>query len=338
MVYAAPYTIEALAGVRIGSDSGQPNFQQAESEIELRDAPFESARLRVELETTCFPFDGWQTNPPPAGQRWPADCDAFDRNFEISLDDPAEGTAGPPGLELVRAITPFGGPLTLDVDITDVANGSPGKHRLFVHITTWSDPAGQSTGSSGGWNVSARIEVVPGPAPRRVLAVRPLFYDSVTEPGGEPIEFETPAGTLTTRLEYRATGHGGVTFAPGCGATAPADEFCRRQHALIADGAPLSDVEPWRDDCDTLCTIARQNSAGGGFDYCAENPCGAISSVRAERAGWCPGSVSEAFSFEHAAFAAAGRTVVAGKFRTWQSVQAGACRPCSLRLEAELSG
>jgi hypothetical protein len=47
------------------------------------------------------------------GVRRPADCDAFDRNFEIALDEPDADSGAPPGLELVRAITPFGGPLRL---------------------------------------------------------------------------------------------------------------------------------------------------------------------------------------------------------------------------------
>jgi hypothetical protein len=55
---------------------------------------------------------------------------------------------------------------------------------------------------------------------------------------------------------------------------------------------------PWRDDCDTLCTLAHQDNANGGFDYCKENPCGAIASVKAPRANWCPGSETPPFSWD----------------------------------------
>jgi hypothetical protein len=290
-----PYVIQVFDTVRIGSDPSQPNFQRANTQIDLRGAPFERVRLVVDLSTTCFPFDSWQTNRPPAGQNWPADCDAFDRNFELSLDNPMSPDAGQPGIELVRAITPFGGPMQLDVDITDVANGRPGKQELTAYIATYTDSEGQVSGSNGGWNVSARLEVAPGPAPRTVLAVIPLFYGAVGVPESEPASFETPAGTARSRLEYRATGHGGVAF--GCGVQT-AEEFCPRTHTLLADGAVIADILPWRDDCATLCTLAHYGPDASGFDYCVENPCGAPASVRASRANWCPGSISPPFAWE----------------------------------------
>jgi hypothetical protein len=300
---APPYSIDALDSVRIGSDSSKPNFQRASAAIDLRDGPFESARLEVELETTCFPFESWSQNPPPAGHNWPADCDAFDRNFEVALDEPEDPATDPPGLELVRAITPFGGPMKLEADITDVANGLPGPHELSVLITTWSDSAGQVSGADGGWNVSARIHLVPGTPPRRVLAVLPLFYDSVGVADGEPISFSVPDSAAGTRVEYRATGHGGVGF--GCGA-ATAEEFCRRTHTIFADGEIIADLTPYRDDCATLCTLDHYGAEAGGFDYCRENPCGAIDSVRAPRANWCPGSVTPPFTWELDSLASAG--------------------------------
>ena len=295
--YAAAYTIDAFDNVRINSDSAKENFQKASTSIDLRDAPFESVTLVIDLDTTCFPFESWQGNPPPAGHNWPADCDAFDRNFEFILDEPVDADLDPPGIELVRAITPFGGPLHLEVDITDVANGSPGEHLLTTRITTWSDASGQVTGADGGWNVTTRIDVVPGPAPREVLAVRSLYNGSRTEPGIEPLAIEVPDGTVSTRLEYRVTGHGAATFAPGCGLS-PAEEFCRRTHALFVDESLFADVDPWRDDCDQLCTLAHQGPANGGFDYCMENPTGAIESVRAPRSNWCPGSLTPPFVFD----------------------------------------
>ncbi|WP_437624912.1 peptide-N-glycosidase F-related protein [Sorangium sp. So ce1151] len=295
---ATPLSIAAFEKVRITSDSGQPNFQQANTELELPDGPFTSVKLVVDLETTCYPFETWENNPPPEGQSWPADCDAFDRNFEFSLDDPGDPAAGPPGIELVRAITPFGGPLHLEVDITDVANGlAAGKHRLRAVIPTWSDASGQVSGSNGGWNVSATIEAVPGPAPRKVLAVIPLFNGSQTsadKPG--PLSLRVPEGTVSSRLEYRATGHGGGEIETGC--IGPAEEFCKRTHRILVDGAEIERIRPWRDDCEELCTLTHYGPAGDGFDYCLENPCGAIESVRAPRANWCPGSESPPFAWD----------------------------------------
>jgi hypothetical protein len=141
--------------------------------------------------------------------------------------------------------------------------------------------------------VSAHLEVVPGAAPRNVLAVVSLFNGSQNSPDPIPaISFQAPPGTSSSRLEYRATGHGGVMGA--CGPS-PAEEFCIRTHALFVDGSVVTDFVPWRDDCADLCTIAHTDVIGNGFDYCLENPCGAIQSVQASRANWCPGSETPPF-------------------------------------------
>jgi hypothetical protein len=297
-----PYGVVAFDDVRIGSDSSKPNFQQASSEIDFGSGPFASATLVVDLDTTCFPFEKWQDNPPPTGHNWPADCDAFDRNFELVLDPPADAS-GAPGIELVRAITPFGGPMHFEIDVTDVANGRPGQHQLRTQITTWSDASGQVTGADGGWNVTARLDFVPGAAPRKVLAVLPLYDGNMTMATEPAVSIQVPDGTVGSRLEYRVTGHGGVAF--GCG-TATAEEFCLRTHSVFVDEKLQADVIPWRDDCAELCTIAHQGPASGGFDYCAENPCGAIPSVQAPRANWCPGSVTPPFEWDFDALRAPG--------------------------------
>lgn len=292
--YADPYTIDAFDNVRITSDSSQPDFQHATVDVDFHDGPFASVKLVADLATTCYPFDGWKNDPPPSGQNWPADCDAFDRNYEFSLDDPAN-PGDPPGIELERAITPFGGPEHLEVDLTDVANGLPGKHTLKVTIPTWSDGAGQVSGSNGGWNVTAKIEVIPGVAPHKVLAVEPLYYGSedstvTTDPTAD---FTVPDGTTDARIEYRVTGHGGGPVASSC--IGPADEFCQRTHTAFVDTTQVGLLDPWRNNCDTLCTIQHQGPATGGFDYCKENPCGAVASVKAPRANWCPGSETPPF-------------------------------------------
>ncbi len=298
ITYPAAYSIQAFDNTRITSDSNQPNFQRATADIELHDGPFASVKLSVDLSSTCYPFDKWKTNAPPAGQNWPADCDAFDRNFEFLLDEPADPAKDPPAFELVRAITPFGGPLHLDIDITDVANGiAAGQHKLTVVIPTWSDGAGQVSGSNGGWNVSASIEAVPGAPPRKVLAAIPLFNGIQSQlPGPGAISFETPANTKSARLEYRVTGHGSGDEAGDAACIGPAEEFCRRTHVIYADGNVLDSFKPWRTDCADLCTITHY--APWNIDYCLENPCGAIPSVQAYRANWCPGSVTPPMTWD----------------------------------------
>lgn len=279
-----PLRIPLFERARITSEQGEPNFQNVRTSFTIPEGVYADARLVVRLESSCYPFEEWTR--PPAGHRWPSDCDAFDRNFEFTLNDPTSD-GDPPAFELVRAITPFGGPMTFDVDMTDFANALPGEHRLRAHITTWGDGAGQVSGERGGWWVSADLELVEGPAPREVLALVPLFngswhHDTVFD----PIPFTIPEGTTNAVIEYRVTGHGGAEpdrFV----CVGPAEEFCRRPHSVAIDDRLVLQTDPWRDDCDQLCTLVQEP-----FEHCAENPCGALSSVRAPRANWCPGDVT----------------------------------------------
>ena len=286
-----PYTLTVFDNTRINSHGDQENFQNAFADVDLINGPFSNVTLTIDLETTCFPFEEWTA--PPSGERWPADCDAFDRNFEFILD-PATDPEDPPGIELVRAITPFGGPLHIEVDVTDVANARQGLHTIQAHITTWSDGAGQVSGSNGGWSVSAQLDVTPGPMPNIVLALIPLMNTSLGVDQGEgSVSFTVPSRASRTRLEYRTTGHGGGSDSSSA-CIGPAEEFCRRSHSLSLNDAVFYSATPWRDDCAELCTRATNDLLQG--EYCAENPTGAIQSVEAPRANWCPGSVTPPFT------------------------------------------
>jgi Peptide-N-glycosidase F, C terminal len=281
-----PFTIVALDRAGIGSigSAGWANVGQASAGVDWKQGPFTQVTLVVDLESACFPFTKWSADPPPAGENWPADCDAFDRNFNVFLDD----------FEVIHAITPFGGPEHLEVDLTDMANGLPGQHTLRADLASYPDGEGLVTGSNGGWTVSSRVEVTPGPAPRHVLTVIPLYAGAIS--AGDPfpvIAWEVPAETITGRLEYRTSGHGQGTRGPRC--AGPAEEFCDRRHQILVDGSEVDNIEPYRQDCQTLCTMAHEGPADAGFDYCEENPCGAIDSVRASRANWCPGSMTAPF-------------------------------------------
>ena len=295
---AAPHTIKLFDKVRINS-KGTVNVRKAEADFAFDKGPYAKVTLEVELDTSCYPFTKWQANPPPSGHKWPADCDAFDRNFEFLMDPPAQ-SIDPPALELVRAITPFGGPLKYTVDLTDLANGLPGKHKARVTISTWSDSKGQVTGSNGGWWVTARIKAEPGKAPRKVVTVKALFNHSFKK--GTPrqeVTIDVPSAARSAKVEYRVTGHGGGAVDSAC--IGPAEEFCQRWHKIYLDGKEVKKLAPWRKDCAKLCTETKYNS----MTYCKENPCGAISSVKASRANWCPGSVTppEVWTFKELASA-----------------------------------
>lgn len=293
IVSSPPVSTVVLDNARITSDPRSPSYQRVSGDVVL-DAPrHANVTLVVDLESTCFPFSKWELDPPPPGQRWPASCDAFDRAFEITLVDPQDPSA--PAIELVHAATPFGGPLHIEQDVTDVFNGiGAAPRQLQVYISSMADANGQVSGSAGGWNVTAKLVTQAGPAPRDVIAVLPLHYGPITAASASrTFDFDLPAGTTSARIEYVATGHGGGTDS-GC--IGPAEEFCRREHVLTLDGAPLATLDPWRTDCASLCTLVP--GGPGGRSYCAENPCGLPSSVRAPRANWCPGSVTEPWTFD----------------------------------------
>jgi hypothetical protein len=293
---AEPYTLTPFDQSVIASFDGEGVFfQRATETIALTGGPFEKVTLRVKLESPCFPFAKWRQSPPPQGQNWPAECDAFDRNFEFTLDEP-QGEGEPPAVELVRAITPFGGPMAFNIDITDIANGIRSKgtdHTLTVTIPTWSDGAGQVSGSAGRWYVTATVDVVPGKAPRQVLGVVPLVNASIgSDYVFEPIDLDVPRGTRELGLAYRVTGHGG-TADPDSGrdCLSVAEEFCKRRHSVWFDDTALeADWEAWRTDCFDACKTTISDPDGVvGIEFCATNPCGAVQSVRAPRANWCPG-------------------------------------------------
>jgi hypothetical protein len=293
---ATTRTLVVFDAIRISSDPDAEYFQRATVPVDFGDEPVSSATLSVELESPCYPFDRWTDESIPDGHAWPRLCDAFDRSFLFSLDDPTRSSA-PPGLELVRAITPFGGPLSFEVDLTDIVNGRPGLHDLSVDIQTYGDSEGLVSGAKGEWIVTARVELTYGAPPRAVLSVVPLFFGFEQSATPDTIVFEVPRGTRSSRIEYRATGHGGGPRDLSC--LGPAEEFCLRTHTLSVDGAVLSTLQPWRDDCELGCTLTSYQSDTLSIDnYCAENPCGNVESVRAPRAGWCPGSITPPFVFE----------------------------------------
>jgi hypothetical protein len=300
---AEPVVFEALKRVTISSDANAEHFQRASAEVDFGHEPVARAAVSITLESPCFPFAGWADPPVPSGQRWPEPCDAFDRTVSLTLDELATDAGGTPGLELLRAITPFGGPLLVEADVTDVVNGLPGAHQLGLRIDTWSDPDGLVSGAKGEWIASVDLTLWQGAAPRHVLTVVPLELITQTEVDAPAVQLEVPEGATSARLEYRATGHG-AAFAPGC--IGPAEEFCRRTHELRLDGEVLTELSPWRDDCASLCTMTANDSGYGPSSYCAENPCGAPESVRAPRANWCPGSMTPPFAIEAPALLMAG--------------------------------
>ena len=286
-----PVQLSVLTRVHISGDEHDEQFQHALADVDFGPEPVARATLRVTLESPCFPFTGWAELGVPDKQNWPAPCDAFDRTLSVTLDEAEPPSAAAPGVELLRAITPFGGPQQVEADVTDVVNGLPGAHRLGLRIDTWSDADGLVSGSRGEWIASADVLLWPGTPPRRVLAVVPLLLGAQTEAEAEPLTFEVPEGAAGARIDYLVTGHGGA-FSPGC--FGAAEEFCQRTHDLYLDGELLQELSPWR-DCSDNCTLTRNDSGFGPAQYCAQNPCADPNSARASRANWCPGQKTDPF-------------------------------------------
>lgn len=286
--YPDPFSVTVLDKQWI-SGTGGWDTQHKDVMIDLGPATFAKVTLVVDLESDCYPWEKWQTSPPPNGQNWPAACDAFDRTMGF-IADPALQDGDPLGFELLRSITPFGGPEHLEEDITDWANAHPGVHSLRSYIDSWPDGAGKVSGSAGGWHLSVRLDIEPGPPPRDVLGVYSLYQGGYTVDTPAPnVPFTLPEGTAAVELSYIVSGHGGANDVVG-DCIGPAEEFCKRVHHLMIDGGSAGDFTPWRIDCLDLCTITDNPIPEGPAKYCLENPCGAIASVQAPRANWCPGS------------------------------------------------
>lgn len=281
---------EWFSGPMLGYDK-----QWMDRSFELGVGPFAEVTLTFQLESPCFPFDKWTASPPPDGQMFPAQCDRFDRLMYFEVDPAAEGdTSAAPGLQVLRAITPYGGPLEKTVDITDFANTRPGPHSLRSFLGTWVDDQGQVSGSDGGYFLSVSIHVERGTPQRRALAVTPLYSGWFSlETELNELQFVLPEGTTRAHLAYLVTGHGGA-MDPSSACIGAAEEFCQRTHHLTVDGVELTPegyaraaFTPWRDDCAELCTRAQGHPMMG--TYCKENPNRMESSVTAPRANWCPG-------------------------------------------------
>lgn len=288
VTYGEPFTLTLLDSAWISGTDGW-NTQHQDVPFDLGEGSFARATLIIDLDSDCFPFEKWSDNPPPAGQNWPATCDAFDRTMAF-ISDPATQDGDAPGFELLRSITPFGGPSHREVDITDYANAHPGMHTMRAYISSWPDGEGKVSGSQGGWHLSARIEVEPGPAPREVLAAISLFQGDYTADTSDlAIPFTLPPGTAKAELEYLISGHGGAQD-PSSKCIGPAEEFCKRDHHVLVDGAAIAEFTAWRSDCVEYCTLTDNAAPLGPDKFCLENPCGAVSSVQAPRANWCPGA------------------------------------------------
>lgn len=261
--------VSLFSNVVIHGAKGKPNRQKAEAQLDLPKGTYQRATLTVVLKTGCqlprsFPYNDA--------------CDPYDRLLTVTADSSTRGTP----LELLRAITPFGGNMTYEADVTDYTGWLAGKRTVTIKITTYADPKGKVAGKDAQWKVSAHIDYEKGTPKREVVSVVPLYFHSHTKAKVvEPKRITVPSGATAARLRLRTTGHG----TPGC------DEFCKKRHRVWVNGLTKLDVKPWR-ECKSLCKPDATKT------YCKENPYGAVQSVLAPRANWCPGHATKPISID----------------------------------------
>ena len=185
----------------------------------------------------------------------PTHCDPLARVATVRL-----GVDGGGELELLRAVTPFGGNAEWTEDVTDLAP-------LF----TWSHPVSVTLDTAeGAWEVDLSIVFEPGPPPREVRQVVPLFDQADYRTASDVIALlvRMPTGVSTAAVRYRFTGHS--TTGTGC------DETCERTASISIDRTPRLELTPWRTDC---------------ASFVAASPLGDPAVVSLARAGWCPGDL-----------------------------------------------
>ena len=207
----------------------------------------------------------------PPGHNFPRLCDGFDRTFLLSLDDPTDPDGEPPGIELVRAITPFGGP-----------PGRRGHHRRCERppgaSTTFTSTSRRGSIRRSRERRRRRMDRV---GPHRPRAGNPTSFGAfgrsadVRKPHERelgPLSFTVPGATTpASSTARRATAGQWVPDDANC--IGPAEEFCERSHAISLDGALLARVRPvaqrlrgalhprvLREQFDSGCRILRRKS------------------------------------------------------------------------------
>lgn len=187
--------------------------------------------------------------------------DRYDRAGNVRLVTP-----GAPDLEVVRFVTPYGGPAEYEVDVTPLAPLLRGRRTFRAHIDTWSDPA---------WRLDFELRYQAVKEFDNATWAAPAYYaanfNRQDMPAGDSAVVEIPRGLRRVVLEVTSTGH--------CTDGRDEDEFVSKANVISVDGVVVARYHPWRDDCRRF----RDRNP-----YCARWTDGTWSSDYS-RSGWCPG-------------------------------------------------
>lgn len=187
--------------------------------------------------------------------------DRYDRAGSIRLV--ADGV---PDLEVVRFITPYGGPGDYEVDVTALAPLLRGRRTIRAQIDTWTSPAWR-LGLSFRYTRVRDYDDPTWAAPAYFTA----NFNRQEMPDGDSVRVTIPPGLKRVVLQYLSTGH--------CTDGVDEDEFVSKANVLSIDGMVVARLHPWRDDCRRF----RDRNP-----YCARWTDGSWSSDYS-RSGWCPG-------------------------------------------------
>jgi hypothetical protein len=172
-------------------------------------------------------------------------------------------------IEIMRFVTPFGGPATYTADLTAFAPLLAGSASIRVWISTWKMPA---------WKVTLTLSFASdGVGYRRPIFAQPIFNGEVTaEKRALHASITIPRGLSRPRLHILSTGHA----TDGAGG----DEFISRAHVLRIDGQEVARWRPWSEQGGPLRSI---NPTAGRTEIDGRS----LWASDLDRTGWHPGLI-----------------------------------------------
>lgn len=203
-------------------------------------------------------------------------CDDWDRLAYVEVK-------GPDGdwKEIIRYITPYGVACSHSTDITHFASILQGKVSMRVYVGTW---------GTGGWEVTLNLDYNKGTPQYLYTSVEELWHGTYNF--GNPKKLQ-PLDTLKLNVGSQVskaemvminTGHGW-----GANNSQNAAEFYEATHQLRIDNQLWYSQQLW-----TQCNPNPDNCTGqqGTWYY--------------PRAGWCPGAISQPFTYDLSSYIGTG--------------------------------
>jgi len=194
-------------------------------------------------------------------------CDPYDRVAWIEVKDDRGDW-----IEIIRYITPFGIACNHVVDLTPYLHLLQGTREMRMFIDTWAK----------GWSVSLDLEYTRGEAEHDFAQIQRL-WDGAKDFGNlsnlqpnDTIEVEWPSQTKAALLHMYCSGHGWGENNSGNAA----EFYSQAVHHLDVNGAETFEQQLFYD--------------------CAPNPDGCnnqLGTWEYNRAGWCPGAIGKAWSY-----------------------------------------